>query len=435
MHPDSINSKGAAFGQPGIPPTWSPGNKDGVGTAYSQASRVWFTLAMGILTEIYYPTIDRPQTRDAQFLITDGETFFHEEKRDLATHVERLEAEALGYRLTSSDPKGRYGLVKEIISDPHQPCVLVRTNFAVRKEWQGKLRIYVLLAPHLEVGGWGNSARKMEVAGSKVLVAWKNNIYLALGCDHGFSRSSCGFVGASDGWQDLHDNFKMDWEFDRAENGNVAVMGEIDLSQGNEFTLGIAFGDGLHAAVSVLSQALAMPFARNRRRFVDQWQRVRGKLHPLEYSAGDGGQLCQSSKTEVHIRIRRSRDPQDQEARLYFLEVPRSMNQVTENGEKTLADWRCEIDAVDTELLRLLSRRASIACEVALIKVAAGLAAYDERRERQVLERVDAQNQGPLGSESVLRIFRSIIRETRRLGTKAMRAQESTSKSKKLIVR
>jgi glucoamylase len=286
---------GVAFGQPGIAPTWSPGSKDCVGTAYSQSSRVWFTMSMGILTEIYYPTIDRPQIRDAQFLITDGETFFHEEKRDLKASIERIDNEALGYRLTSSDPEGRYTLIKEVISDPHQPCVLVHTTFAVAKEWQGKLRIYALLAPHLEVGGAGNSAEKMIVAGRHVLVASKNHTFLAMGCDQGFTRSSCGYVGASDGWQDLHDNFKMDWEFDRAENGNIALMGEIDLSRGAEFTLGIAFGDSQHAAVSILTQSLATQFAHSRNRFVEQWQRVHGKLQLLEGACGDGGCLLRTS--------------------------------------------------------------------------------------------------------------------------------------------
>jgi hypothetical protein len=45
----------------------------------------------------------------------------------------------------------------------------------------------------------------------------------------GFSRVSCGFVGVSDGWRDLMDNFRMDWEFGSATNGNIAVMGELDL--------------------------------------------------------------------------------------------------------------------------------------------------------------------------------------------------------------
>ena len=65
-----------AFGRPGMPPRWTSSSKEGVGTAYSTSSRVWFTLSHGILNEIYFPTIDHPQTRDMQFLITDGATFF-----------------------------------------------------------------------------------------------------------------------------------------------------------------------------------------------------------------------------------------------------------------------------------------------------------------------------------------------------------------------
>ncbi len=57
------------------------------------------------------------------------------------------------------------------------------------------------------------------------------------------------------------------------------------------------------------------------------------------------------------------------------------MDQPNGKGEKTLADWRQEIDALDTELLRLLNRRAAIACEIAVIKVASGLPAYDGKRE------------------------------------------------------
>jgi glucoamylase len=285
-----------AFGHPGITPAWSVSSKDGVGTAYSTSSRVWFSLARGILTEIYYPTIDHPQIRDAQFLITDGETFFHEERRALTSEVVRLEEETLGFRCTSQDPKGRYQLIKEVISDPHQSCVLVNTKFVVPEAWRGKLQIYFLLAPHLEVGGWGNSAQRIDVAGRQVLLGWKNNTYLALGCNHGFRRSSCGFVGFSDGWQDLNDNFKMDWEFDRAENGNVAVMGEIDLNQGYEFTVGIAFGDGLHAATSILTQSLAIPFTQHRARFIDQWQRICCILEELSKVSFDAGHLYRTSR-------------------------------------------------------------------------------------------------------------------------------------------
>jgi glucoamylase len=290
-------SHGNAFGYPGIAPSWTTSTKDGVGTAYSTSSRVWFTLAQGIVTEVYYPTLDRPQIRDAQFLISDGETFFHEERRDLRSEVTRIEAQTLGYRVISADPEGRYRLEKEIICDPHQSCVLLHAKLVAAKGWVKKLRIYFLLAPHLEVGGRNNSAMKIDVAGRQTLVAWKNSTFLALGCDRGFSRASCGFVGASDGWQDLHENFKMDWEFDRAEQGNVALTGEIDLAQGNEFTVTISFGRSLHAAKTKLNQSLAIPFAQHKGRFIEQWQRICCVLHTLDHVGGDGGHLYRSSRT------------------------------------------------------------------------------------------------------------------------------------------
>jgi chorismate mutase len=92
-------------------------------------------------------------------------------------------------------------------------------------------------------------------------------------------------------------------------------------------------------------------------------------------------------------------------------------------GEKTLDDWRHQIDALDTELLRLLNQRAAMACEIASIKVASGLPAYDGNRERQVLARVVEKNTGPLDQQSVTDIFAGIIRETRRLGTQRMQEQ------------
>ncbi|HKS75454.1 MAG TPA: hypothetical protein VJQ82_19755, partial [Terriglobales bacterium] len=97
-----------AFGKPGIPPKWTSSSKEGVGTAYSSSSRVWFTISHGVLNEIYYPTIDHPQIRDLELLISDGHTFVHEEKRDLVSEIECIENDALGYRVVSSDPAGQY---------------------------------------------------------------------------------------------------------------------------------------------------------------------------------------------------------------------------------------------------------------------------------------------------------------------------------------
>lgn len=276
-------------------PRWARSAKDGVGTAYSTSSRIWFTVWNGILTEAYYPTVDRPQLRDLQYLISDGETFFHEEKRDLQSRVERLEPHVLGYRITNSDAQGRYAIVKEVIADPHLPCILQHTTLTGEAGFLSALKLYVLCAPHLEVGGWGNSARVVEVAGRRILTAEKGGTWLALAADVPFARLSCGYVGTSDGWHDLVANYSMDWGFDHAYDGNVALTGELDLTSGTEFTLVLAFGDGFHSAVTHLLASLATPFAQHRDRFAQQWQRAVRKQLSLDTASGDKGELYHCS--------------------------------------------------------------------------------------------------------------------------------------------
>jgi glucoamylase len=106
----SIAPLQTAPGAPGGPSRWTHSTKEGLGTAYHTGCHLWFTLSHGIVDEIYYPTIDQPNTRDFQLLITDGESFCHEEKRHLIHRIEYPEKDSLYYRLTNSDPDGRYGL-------------------------------------------------------------------------------------------------------------------------------------------------------------------------------------------------------------------------------------------------------------------------------------------------------------------------------------
>jgi len=52
------NNQESAFGHPGIEPRWTRSGKDGVGTAYSASSRVWYSLSSGILNEIYIKALE-----------------------------------------------------------------------------------------------------------------------------------------------------------------------------------------------------------------------------------------------------------------------------------------------------------------------------------------------------------------------------------------
>jgi glucoamylase len=284
-----------AFGGPGIEPRWTRSIKDAIGTAYSSGSAVWFTVSSGVVNEVYYPTIDRPQVRDLQFLVTDGESFFHDGRRGPVTRVEPFPERALGVRIASSDPEGRYRFTKEVLTDPHQPTLLVRTRFEADPAIAAKLRLFVLLAPHLDVSGWGNSGYVAEAQGRRYFAAEKNGTWLAMAATIPFARLSCGYVGTSDGWTDLADGFRMDWEFDAAEDGNVALLGELDLRHGHEFTLGLSFGNSLHSATTDLVQSLAFPFAEHRARFVDQWARACHRVEPLDAASGDGGALYHAS--------------------------------------------------------------------------------------------------------------------------------------------
>jgi glucoamylase len=290
-----------AFGAPGIPPRWQHGDKDGVGTAYSADSKLWYTLWHGIVTEVYYPIIDHPQLRDLQFLVTDGRTFFHEERRHLTATTGMLDSHAPAYGVTLVDPDGRYRLEKEVLAHPHLPVLLERVRVRPGELRPEELRLYLLAAPHLGGGGLDNSGYVAEVAGRPLLLAERDGIWLALGASVPFRQASCGYVGASDGWTDVSQHLRMEWEFDRAPHGNIALTGAIDPRDGAEFTVAVGFGRGPTYAVASVLQALGTPYSQLRARFLAQWhRRVDDPLHEPGLIQ-DGGLLWRASRTTLHV--------------------------------------------------------------------------------------------------------------------------------------
>jgi len=277
-----LGESNSAPGGPGIPPRWTRGAKDAVGTAYSVSSRVWYTIANGVITEVYYPTIDTPQIRDLQYLVTDGETFFHDERRHMRSQIDCVATAALGFKVTNCDPEGRYTIEKQIIGNPHLSCLLVHTRFNVAPAWQGKLRLYVLCAPHLQIGGMHNNGVVVHARGQRFLVAYRDNTFVTIAASVPFTRTSCGYVGVNDGWTDLAHNFQMDWTYDSALDGNIALTGEIDLSRGTEFTLAAGIGHTRHNATSMAYQSLSIPFDITLRSFIEQWDRTSKRFALLE---------------------------------------------------------------------------------------------------------------------------------------------------------
>jgi glucoamylase len=292
-----LENEPKASGGPGIPPRWTRSAKDVVGTAYSTSSRIWYTASAGVINEVYFPTIDLPQVRDLQFLVSDGQSFFHDERRDMVIQTEYLEEHGLGARITSRDRDGRYRIVKEIIADPHQPCLLIDTRLdGDDPAFLATLHLYVLLAPHLAVGGWGNNGNAARIVGHEFLTANRNGTWLALGASVPFVARSCGYVGTTDGWQDLNANYHLDYRFAAALDGNIALIGELDLGKTRAFTVGLSFGRSLHRATTTLFQSLGTPFFENRQRFLDQWQRASMHTFPLGRFSGDEGALYRRSR-------------------------------------------------------------------------------------------------------------------------------------------
>ena len=276
-----------APGWPGIAPRWTSSAKTGVGTALNSTSRVWFTLSHGIFDEIYYPRVDQACTRDMGLIITSGKDFFSEEKRQTRQEIEALAPGVPAFKLTNTCLEGRYRVEKEILADPKRDVVLQRTQFTAL---QGKLEdyhIYIELAPHLANEGANNTAWIGDYKGVPMLFAEREGTALALACSAAWLNRSAGFVGSSDGWQDLNQHNQLTQIYSRAENGNVALVGEVDgqKTQG-VFLVALGFGANPFEAGQRARASLMDGFESARSVYIREWQNWLGTLLPLGADPG-----------------------------------------------------------------------------------------------------------------------------------------------------
>ncbi len=273
----------SAPGTPGIPARWTSSAKSGVGTALSGRSRIWFTFSHGIFNEIYYPRIDQACVRDMGLIVTDGLDFLSEEKRDTSSKVRWQEAGVPAFHLTNTCRQGRYRIEKEILSDPQRDSLLQQSRFFPQQGQLQDYRLYVLLAPHLGNQGAGNSAWIDEYKGVPMLFAEREGNALALACSAPWLSRSVGFVGFSDGWQDLVAHKQMTRAYTRAENGNVCLTAEIDLqSSEGEFFLTLGFGRNAAEAGNRARASLLDGFDAAQSEYVKQWQQWQKTLLPID---------------------------------------------------------------------------------------------------------------------------------------------------------
>ncbi|MGZ3899375.1 MAG: glucan 1,4-alpha-glucosidase [Bacteroidia bacterium] len=273
-----------AFGWPGIQARWTSSAKSGVGTSYNARSKVWYSISHGILNEIYYPQVDQACTRDLSFIVTNGKDFFSEEKRTTSHHIKHISRDVPGYHITNSCHSHYYRLEKEIITDPSRDTLLQRVQFFPTNKKRKDFKLFILLAPHLGNSGAGNTAWVGDYKGVPMLFAQRGDFSLALACSTPWKKMSAGFVGASDGWQDLYENKEMTWEFEKAENGNVALTAEIDLEEINNhsFIVALGFGRNPEEAGQRARASLLENFETAKAQFISEWQKWQKKLYSIE---------------------------------------------------------------------------------------------------------------------------------------------------------
>jgi glucoamylase len=237
-----------------LDPTWSPSAKDAVGTALG-TSRLWFTIAQGIVTEVYYPRPDIPQLKDMGFIVSDGAGFWVELKRNGDYTVEWLDGHLPAITITHRH--SRFTLKLEICADPVRDVLLIR--YALYGD--AGLTLHVLAAPRIGEDVLNNQAWADAWEGHPLLWAEQGPFGLALLAADSAGASamlqrSVGSVGMSDGWQDFARSGRMTGHYAAAGPGMVAMTAELSPLG----TLALGLASSREAAATLALQSLANGF-------------------------------------------------------------------------------------------------------------------------------------------------------------------------------
>ncbi len=264
--------------------------KDCLGTARNRTSKVWYTIANGVLSDVYYPTVDNTNVETLQYVVTDGSTFTDLQTRDMTYTVEALrDAGGMACTVTATAKSGKYRIETEYVTDPGRNTVLMHVKF--RPTVTG-LQLYVRFDPTVNGNGGGGAgnggadrATIDDSTGDPVLVSfdpvtttnaanrdYAQPVYAAL--DGPFSEASSGFVGAaSDGLVQLDAAHALTTTYDDAIGGNVVQTARVELKGGGgKAVLALGFGASQDEAVDTAEGSLATGFARAQAAYVDGWR-------------------------------------------------------------------------------------------------------------------------------------------------------------------
>jgi glucan 1,4-alpha-glucosidase len=296
--------------------------KDCLGTARNTTSKVWFTVAGGVPSDVYYPTVDNTNVETMQFLVTDGATFTDLQSRDMTSTVRAVDDSGMACEVTSTPVRGTYRLVTDYVVDPRTNALLIRTKLEPRHGSRGHLRLYVRFDPTVNGNGGGgsgnggaDSATTDTSTGHAVLVAsdpktatnaanrdYAQPVFAAL--DGPFAETSNGFAGgASDGLTQLDASHALTTSYTDAVNGNVVQTARIagarkeeeDDDDEDAVTLALGFGATQDEAVQTAEQALGDRFDRALRESAKGWRDYDRQLNdpPKKLAGIDGKRVRQ----------------------------------------------------------------------------------------------------------------------------------------------
>src|SRR5260221_14743512 len=120
-----------APGGPGALSHFDLARKDCLGTANNTTSRIWYTVAGGLLSDVYYPTIDNTNVETLQYIVTDGSTFTDLQTRDTTYTVQLLDthSQALDCQVTTTAKSGKYRIITDYLTDPNQNTLVMNVHF------------------------------------------------------------------------------------------------------------------------------------------------------------------------------------------------------------------------------------------------------------------------------------------------------------------
>ena len=268
-HNPTLNSGGKASDGPAMASPWAYSGKQGIGASYEAykdyqysdtavtgtVSKVWFSLAQGILTETMYGRIHEAQIREMQIAVT-GEGWTAYEKTDTVSHVAYLHTDSAGrplspaYRLTNTDRQGRFVIIKDVFTDPDHQSVMVRVTV---KTLKGPVTPWVVLDPSMA----NTSGDDEGAATAKGLTAWQGDVALDLAASVPFAAATVGYAGVTDGLKGLSDHQQIIGlhATTGGVKGNIVLVGQLPkVASEKTFDLVIGFGGD---AVKAASEAQA----------------------------------------------------------------------------------------------------------------------------------------------------------------------------------